>query len=124
MHYISAEGLTKSYGINPLFNNITFHINEGDKISLDEDEFTVLFTPGHSPGSISFYNSKQGFIISGDVLFFKSIGRTDFPNCSHELLIDSIKTKLFSLPPETVVYSGHGRNTSIGFEIKHNPFLQ
>ena len=99
-------------------------IDEGDIISIDDDKFSLLLTPGHTPGSLSFYCEKQNFVISGDVLFRESIGRTDFPGGNHETLLHSIRTKLFTLPPETLVYNGHGSTTTIGHEIKHNPYLQ
>ena len=84
-------------------------LKEGDSIFLGEDELEVIFTPGHSPGSICFYCEKQKFIISGDVLFQRSIGRTDLPGGDHQTLLNSIKQKLFVLPDEVIVYSGHGR---------------
>lgn len=98
-------------------------LNEGDVIKIDEDELEVLLTPGHSPGSICFYNKQQQFIIGGDVLFYESIGRTDLPGGDHNTLLNSIRQKLFVLPKETVVYNGHGQSTTIGHEILHNPFL-
>jgi glyoxylase-like metal-dependent hydrolase (beta-lactamase superfamily II) len=101
------------------------YIDEGDTIALsDDDSFEILFTPGHSPGSISFYCRKQQFVIGGDVLFKTGIGRTDLPGGSFEVLMSSIRTKFFVLSDEVVVYSGHGPQTTIGFEKKHNPFLQ
>jgi glyoxylase-like metal-dependent hydrolase (beta-lactamase superfamily II) len=99
-------------------------IDEGDIVSIDEDKFSLLLTPGHTPGSLSFYCEKQNFVISGDVLFNESIGRTDLPGGDFDTLITSIRTKLFTLPPETLVYNGHGGTTTIGHEIKHNPYLQ
>lgn len=98
-------------------------LNEGDVVKIDEDELEVLLTPGHSPGSICFYNKQQQFIIGGDVLFYESIGRTDLPGGDHNTLLNSIRQKLFVLPKETVVYNGHGQSTTIGHEILHNPFL-
>jgi hydroxyacylglutathione hydrolase len=98
-------------------------IEEGQIISVGTVELKCLFTPGHSPGSISFYNAKAGVVISGDVLFMQSIGRTDLPMGNHETLIQSIQTELFSLPDTTKVYSGHGPATTIGNEKLHNPFL-
>jgi hydroxyacylglutathione hydrolase len=83
----------------------------------------VLFTPGHSPGSVCFYCAKQNFVIGGDVLFQQSIGRTDFPGGDYDTLIHSIRTKLFVLPDVTTVFSGHGPSTTIGEEKAHNPFL-
>ena len=99
-------------------------VAENDTIFLDEDELKVIAAPGHSPGHICFYNQKQHFIIGGDVLFFESIGRTDLPMCNQEDLIKNIKEKLFTLPKETTVYSGHGNTTTIEHEINFNPYLQ
>lgn len=98
-------------------------INEGDKITLGEYVFDCIFTPGHSPGSISFYNSQNKLLISGDVLFYGSIGRTDLPKGDHETLLKSVREKLFVLPPDVKVYSGHGQSTTIGFERENNPFF-
>jgi hydroxyacylglutathione hydrolase len=99
------------------------YLNEGDTIKLGEDEITVLLTPGHSPGSISFYSAKEKFVISGDVLFRNSVGRSDLPGGNHETLIQSIKEKLMTLPEETTVYSGHGQPTTIGYEGRNNQYL-
>lgn len=98
-------------------------LKEGDKILLGEDELEIVETPGHSPGSICFYCSKQGFLIGGDVLFKGSIGRTDLPMGDYETLIKSIKQKLFLLPDNVIVYSGHGEETTIGKEKIFNPFV-
>jgi hydroxyacylglutathione hydrolase len=109
------------------FDNYTgelFFIEERDIIKLGDDELKVILTPGHSPGSLSFYCKKDGFVISGDALFYRSIGRTDLPMGHHETLIESIRNNLFTLPDETIVYSGHGKPTTIGDEKSHNPFLQ
>ncbi len=99
------------------------YLKEGDEILLDEDKLEVLFTPGHSPGHVCFYCKAQGFVIGGDVLFRQSIGRTDLPGGDYTTLISSIKNQLFVLPDETIVYSGHGEPTTIGYEKKHNPYL-
>lgn len=99
------------------------YLKEGDIVKLGEDELKVIEAPGHSPGHICFYCAKQNFIISGDVLFNRSIGRTDLPGGNHEELLKNIREKLFVLPDETVVYSGHGAETTIGEEKKYNPFL-
>lgn len=97
---------------------------DGDVYTLGNEKLLVLFTPGHSPGSVSFYNEEQKFVIAGDVLFKQSIGRTDLPMGSFDELINSIKTKLFTLPDNCTVYSGHGPETNIGYEKAHNPFLK
>jgi hydroxyacylglutathione hydrolase len=98
-------------------------LKEGDIVKLGDDELEVLFTPGHSPGSICFYCRAQQFIISGDVLFRLSIGRTDLPGGDFDTLITSIREQLFTLPDEVIVYPGHGEPTTIGFEKKNNPFV-
>ncbi len=98
-------------------------IKEGDVIQFGDSVLQTLHTPGHSPGSISFYNTQDKFIIGGDVLFYGSIGRTDLPMGNHATLIKSIKEKLFPLGDDMKVYSGHGAPTSIGFERINNPFL-
>ncbi|MBX9784860.1 MAG: MBL fold metallo-hydrolase [Chitinophagaceae bacterium] len=99
------------------------YFKEGETILLGDDVLEVFEAPGHSPGHVCFYCRKQGFVIGGDVLFRESIGRTDLPGGNHATLISSIKTKLFVLPDETIVYSGHGPATTIGHEKKHNPYL-
>lgn len=96
-------------------------LKDGDVIEVGDLGFTVLHTPGHSPGGISLYG--QGMVFVGDTLFNFSIGRTDFPGCSHQQLIDSINSKLLTLPDETIVYPGHGPQTTIRAERQHNPFL-
>lgn len=96
---------------------------EGDKILLEKDELEIIEAPGHSPGSICFYCRKQNFVIGGDVLFKRSIGRTDLPGGDHQTLLNSIRKKLFVLADETIVYNGHGQPTSIGEEKRENPFL-
>ncbi len=98
-------------------------LSEGEKYFIDEDSFEIFHVPGHSPGSIAFYNEAQKFVISGDAIFQGSIGRTDLYRGNHEQLLESIRTKLFTLPEETEVYSGHGNATQIGFEKNHNPFF-
>ncbi len=85
--------------------------------------FDILETPGHSPGSISFYFKDTQFVASGDALFFQSIGRTDLPFGDQPTLLKSIREKLFALPNETIVAPGHGPNTTIGYEKQKNPFL-
>lgn len=99
------------------------YLKEGEIVKLGGDELRVIEAPGHSPGHICFYCAKQHFIISGDVLFNRSIGRTDLPGGDHQTLLKNIREKLFVLPDETVVYSGHGPETNIGDEKKYNPFL-
>lgn len=92
-------------------------------IELGELKFNCIFTPGHSPGSITFYFEKEKVMIAGDVLFNGSIGRTDLPKGDHSTLINSIKNKLLPLGDDIKVYSGHGPSTITGYEKLHNPFL-
>jgi glyoxylase-like metal-dependent hydrolase (beta-lactamase superfamily II) len=123
LEYAPTSGLM----YNLPFDNYTgelAYIHEGSILKLGEDELVAIFTPGHSPGSLSFYCKKQLFIISGDVLFQRSVGRTDLPGGDHATLILSIQEKLMILPDETVVYSGHGPSTTIVAERTGNPFLR
>jgi hydroxyacylglutathione hydrolase len=99
------------------------YFREGDRITFGNSYLEVIESPGHSPGGVVFYNPEQKILIAGDVLFYGSIGRTDLPGGSFEQLTGNIKTKLLTLPEETVVYCGHGPETTIGFEKKNNPFL-
>ena len=82
-----------------------------------------MLLPGHTKGSLAYFSEKDGFVIVGDVLFNGSIGRTDLPGGDLDILMNSIKSKLFTLDQNTVVYSGHGPETTIGNEINSNPFL-
>ena len=99
-------------------------LNEGDTLEFGNSQFKILFTPGHSPGHISLYSEKDGLLISGDVLFNNSIGRTDLPGGNYDLLIESIKNKILTLNDNTIVYCGHGPSTTIGNERLNNPFLK
>ena len=100
-----------------------FFLKEGDRIELGKYNLHCIFTPGHSPGSISFHIPESKLLISGDVLFRESIGRSDLPKGDLETLLSSIRVKLFSLPGDTKVFSGHGPSTDIAYEKLHNPFL-
>lgn len=98
-------------------------LQEGSQIKFGVTSIEVIFTPGHSPGHVVFYENTTKSLIGGDVLFYNSIGRTDLPMGNHDVLISSIKTKLFPLKDDVMVYSGHGPETTIGYEKKTNPFL-
>jgi glyoxylase-like metal-dependent hydrolase (beta-lactamase superfamily II) len=100
------------------------YLKEGDRFEIGGEEIECLFTPGHSPGSLSFYCAGSGWVIGGDVLFQGSVGRTDLPGGNTEQLMQSIREKLYPLPEETIVYSGHGPFTTIGAEKKSNPFVR
>ena len=128
IHPEDAEMLTDAKANLSAFHSTAFiaetadgFLNEGDTIEVGRFQFRVLHTPGHSPGGISLVT--EGIVFTGDALFWGSIGRTDFPNGNHETLIRSIKTRLLTLPDDTIVYSGHGPKTTIGHERKINPFL-
>ncbi len=97
-------------------------LNDGDEIAFGKITLKVIHTPGHSPGGICLYT--PGHLFAGDTLFAGSIGRTDLPGGDYDTLISSIKTKLLDLPEETVVYTGHGPETSIANEKRMNPFLR
>jgi len=99
-------------------------IREDSPLMLGDDEFEVLFTPGHSPGEICLYNRKEKYCIAGDVLFYGSIGRTDLPGGNYDTLINSIQSALMTLEDDVIVYSGHGPDTTIGKERVQNPFLK
>lgn len=96
-----------------------------NETNLEIGNFSIqLFhTPGHSPGSLTYYFREDGFAVVGDTLFQNSIGRTDLPNGNHAELMKSIHTKLLSLPESTIIYPGHGPATTIEDEMETNPFL-
>ncbi|NLG50001.1 MAG: MBL fold metallo-hydrolase [Chloroflexi bacterium] len=98
-------------------------LHDGDALAVGDIRVEVLHTPGHSPGGISLWLPEEQVVFSGDALFRQGIGRTDFPGCSSDLLLRSIREKLFALPDETVVYPGHGPATTIGYEKQHNPWV-
>jgi hydroxyacylglutathione hydrolase len=100
------------------------YLKEGNSVKVGDDELEIRFTPGHSPGSVSFYYQPGGFIIGGDVLFNGSVGRTDLPGGDFKILFNSIQTQFFTLPDYTKVYSGHGPVTTVGFEKMNNPFVK
>ncbi len=99
-------------------------ITDGQEVSFGSETLMALHVPGHAPGSLAFYSEKSKVVFTGDALFSESIGRTDIPGGEHGTLIESIKSKLFVLPPETVVYPGHGEETTIGREMKSNPYFR
>ncbi|MEK8132202.1 MBL fold metallo-hydrolase [Paenibacillus filicis] len=98
-----------------------FALDDRQQLKLLGRTFQVMHTPGHSPGSVSFLHGN--LLFGGDVLFRMSVGRTDLPGGNQRDLMDSIHGKLFELPDDTVVYSGHGPKTTIGYEREHNPYV-
>ena len=121
----SATEVSRMYGIPykgaPKLGSF---IEEGSTITFGNSSLEVLYTPGHSPASVSFFNEKEQILIAGDVLFEGSIGRTDLPGGNFETLIQSIKNQYFPLDDAVKVYPGHGPSTTIGKEKQLNPFLQ
>lgn len=119
-HFAAQFGLSFS---NNYKGKLHF-IKGGDVFLLGDDKLLILDTPGHSPGSISLYSKEQNFVISGDVLFKESVGRTDFPLCDAAQLQQSIRTQFYTLPEDTIVYPGHGTTTTIGHEKMYNPYVK
>ena len=116
---------TASYGfpVCPVFAP-TRWLHEGDTLNVGHFTFNVLHTAGHTPGHVVFYCAAAQLLIAGDVLFYESIGRTDFPRGNHQDLLDNIRNKLFSLPDNTLVIPGHARTTTIGHEKQFNPYVR
>jgi hydroxyacylglutathione hydrolase len=148
-HVLGNNFIAQTYGINPEYheNSVPFFhtvkeigssfgytlgeipepkrfLEDNETIRWGNSSLKVLFTPGHAEGSVCFYNREQGFVITGDVLFRDTIGRTDLPSGDFDQLMTSIRTRLFTLPPETIVYPGHGPDTQIGYEMENNPFIR
>ena len=99
------------------------YFDESVKINFSNQDISLLFTPGHTPGEFCIYFPSKDICFTGDVLFKDSIGRTDLWGGNYETLMDSIRTKLLVLPSETVIYPGHGEKSSIALEIENNQFL-
>jgi hydroxyacylglutathione hydrolase len=119
----AVKAYAGNYGF-PLYHEALpdSELAEGTSIKFGKSELSVLFVPGHSPGHVAFYQPDQKFIIGGDVLFNRSIGRTDLPGGNHQTLIDSIHHQLFILPDDVVIHPGHGPQTTLGEEKAYNPF--
>ncbi len=100
------------------------YLNDGDEITFGNTVLKIIHVPGHSPGGVALYCENDKKLVAGDVLFKDSIGRTDLPGGNLDTLLANIKSKLFILPDDTVVYPGHGPTTTIGYEKESNPFLQ
>jgi glyoxylase-like metal-dependent hydrolase (beta-lactamase superfamily II) len=120
---LKDQSLARSFGLfypdAPLPDTL---LKDGDAVDVGGIPLSVLHTPGHTPGGICLLG--EGFVFSGDTLFNQGIGRCDFPGGDYEQLLNSIRTKLMTLPDTTVVYPGHGPDTIIGTERTSNPFLQ
>jgi glyoxylase-like metal-dependent hydrolase (beta-lactamase superfamily II) len=98
-------------------------LTEGQEITVAGVTLKVIAVPGHSPGGIALWSEVDSVVFTGDALFAGSVGRSDLPGGDHEQLIENIRERLFTLPPETVVYPGHGPETTIRQEMETNPFF-
>ena len=123
--YSQAPEMTGMFRLSMNWNlpAIGRYIEEGEIIQLGKTSIQVLHTPGHTPGGLSFYIESDHILFTGDTLFQGSVGRTDLPGGNLEEEIKSIKTKILTLPSDTIIYSGHGPKSSVEWEKKHNPFL-
>lgn len=124
--YLPQLNFSEDFGLTFVFKGkVDLKLEDGMTLDFAGTKIKVLHTPGHTPGSTCFYieNSGKPVLFSGDTLFRSSIGRTDLPGGNGRKIVESIKTKLLTLPDETVVYPGHDENTSISLEKKLNPFL-
>jgi hydroxyacylglutathione hydrolase len=110
------------WDVKPL-KGIDGFLEENGTVAVGTHLLRSIHVPGHSEGSLAFYSPEGGFVITGDALFRGSIGRSDLPGGDYDTLIDSIRTRLLTLPPETLVLPGHGSPTTIGEETAGNPFL-
>ncbi len=129
---VLAHENARDYAQNPKWNLSVFCgtpillddltlVRDGDEIALDADpevRFRVLFTPGHTTDSVIYYNEREGFAFTGDTIFKGSIGNDRFPGGSLETMLDSIRRRVFTLPPETVLFSGHTKETTVGDEMR------
>lgn len=121
----SADQMAEMWGMKPPLSPLPeVDLKEGMVIRIGNTSLNILFTPGHCLGHIVFYAEEEKFIIGGDVLFRESIGRTDLPGGDFETLVKSITEKIYTLPNDVTVYSGHGIPTTIGHEKRYNPFIK
>jgi glyoxylase-like metal-dependent hydrolase (beta-lactamase superfamily II) len=123
LEFAPAAGLMWNMPFDNYQGELKF-LEEGDVTGVDGSPLHILFAPGHSPGSICFHSQEDAFVVSGDVLFRGSVGRTDLPGGSSSVLTASIKNVMYALPNNTTVYSGHGPSTTIGEEKMSNPFVR
>ncbi|MEI7662998.1 MAG: MBL fold metallo-hydrolase [Bacteroidota bacterium] len=122
-HTLTEIGASFGYKIDQVPEPKRFLV-ANETVLWGNSSLKVLFTPGHAEGSVCLYNEEDGFVVTGDVLFRDTIGRTDLPTGDFDQLMVSIKTRLLTLPDETVVYPGHGPETTIGYEKENNPFIR
>ncbi len=117
--------IAKTYGFEKYKTSPSpkYFLKEKDLINFGNSEFNILFCPGHSPGHVCLYNQKESILISGDVIFKNSIGRTDLPGGDFTTLITSIKNNILPLSDKTQIFCGHGLNTNLEYERENNPFI-
>ena len=128
---IHEKRLCESHKLNqsgsigrPCTVEVDHYLEDGEEVTLADITMRTIFTPGHTEGSCAYYIEDGHILISGDTLFEGSIGRSDLPTGDQDTLFNSIRTKLYTLPDDTAVFSGHGNETSIGYEKKHNWFVR
>ncbi|MCM1110804.1 MAG: MBL fold metallo-hydrolase [Clostridium sp.] len=122
----NAREQARSFGLSPDMADrleIGNPLSDGDILHIGEEPLEVIATPGHSPGSLSFYAPESGFVMTGDTLFRRGIGRTDLPGGSSRQIADSIRRRLYTLPDSTLVVPGHGPTSTIGEERRGNPYV-
>lgn len=118
-----AKNLSNFVGNNVIVRQAEHLFQPKETLEISDFKFTVLSTPGHSPGGVSFIFEEDEFVVSGDALFAGSVGRTDLPGSEPEKLFDAISEQLFTLPKHYTIYPGHGGSSTIGHEMKNNPFF-
>lgn len=118
-----AQAEIMGFNVDGIENISLEYITKDDVIEYGNSRLEIFETPGHCAGSLCYYNKKENYVVTGDVLFRGSIGRTDLPTGDFDTLISSIKENLFTLPEETICICGHGPTTTIGFEKENNPFI-
>ncbi len=122
---LAIKGGADFFGIHgPDIREPDFLVAHGEIINLGNFNVQVIHTPGHSPGHVCYYDTREGVLFSGDLLFAGGIGRTDLPGGSYEQLMGSIRDKVLTLPEETKIFPGHGPETTLGDEIRNNPWLK
>lgn len=121
----NTQAYARQFGLNIDKNppGLGGYLKEGDEVKFGNSTIKVIHVPGHSPGGVLFYNALSGILVSGDVLFQGSVGRSDLPGGNQHELIDGIHEKLMVLPDNVIAYPGHGPSTTIGFERTNNPYL-
>lgn len=123
--YAEAPEMTSMFRLSMNWNlpAIERYIDDGETFLLGNTAIKAMHTPGHTPGGLSFYVESAHIIFTGDTLFQGSVGRTDLPGGNLTDEINSIKDKILTLPSDTIIYPGHGPESSVGWELQHNPFL-